>query len=133
MSSGRSPLSDRGFEHRYGLVVTELGDGRATGRVAVRDELKQPAGLIHGGVYAAIAESLAAAGTDAMVAAHGAVARGFSTQTSFLRPITSGTIHASAHARHRGRTTWVWEVEISDDSGRVCVLTRATVTVRPAA
>jgi acyl-coenzyme A thioesterase PaaI-like protein len=48
-----------GFEHRYGLVITELGDGVANGRVEVRDELKQPAGLIHGGVYAAIAESLA--------------------------------------------------------------------------
>ena len=132
MSPGPPPTPDGGFEHRYGLVVTELGDGRATGRVEVRDELKQPAGLVHGGVYAAIAESLAAAGTDAAVAAHGKVATGFSTSTSFLRPITAGSIHASARARHRGRTTWVWEVELSDDAGRVCVLTRATVTVRPA-
>jgi 1,4-dihydroxy-2-naphthoyl-CoA hydrolase len=121
-----------GFEHRYGLVITELGDGVANGRVEVRDELKQPAGLIHGGVYAAIAESLATAGTDRAVAAEGGLAEGFSTQTSFLRPITEGTIHAAARARHRGRTTWVWEVEISDDAGRVCVLTRATVAVRRA-
>src|SRR5665213_1185384 len=71
MSPGQPQSSDRGFEHRYGLVVTELGDGRATGRVEVRDQLKQPAGLVHGGVYAAIAESLAAAGTDAAGAAHG--------------------------------------------------------------
>jgi 1,4-dihydroxy-2-naphthoyl-CoA hydrolase len=132
MSPGQPESSDRGFEHRYGLVVTELGDGRASGRVEVRNELKQPAGLVHGGVYAAIAESLAAAGTDAAVGAHANVAAGFSTQTSFLRPITAGTIHAAARARHRGRTTWVWDVEISDDAGRVCVLTRATVTVRPA-
>jgi 1,4-dihydroxy-2-naphthoyl-CoA hydrolase len=132
MSPDQPPTSDRGFEHRYGLVVTELGDGRASGRVEVRDELKQPAGLVHGGVYAAIAESLAAAGTTWAVASDGNVAAGFSTQTSFLRPITAGTIHAAARARHRGRTTWVWEVEISDDAGRVCVLTRATVTLRPA-
>lgn len=133
MSLGQPPTPDRGFEHRYGLVVTELGDGLATGRVEVRDELKQPAGLVHGGVYAAIAESLATAGTDAAVVADGNVATGFSTSTSFLRPITAGSIHASARARHRGRTTWVWEIEISDDAGRVCVLTRATVSVRPAA
>lgn len=132
MSPGRPQTPDRGFEHRYGLVVTELGDGLASGAVGVRDELKQPAGLIHGGMYAAIAESLATAGTDAAVIADGNVATGFSTSTSFLRPITAGTIHASARARHRGRTTWVWEVELSDDAGRVCVLTRATVTVRPA-
>ena len=127
------PLSPApGFEHRYGLVLTELTDGVASGRVEVRDELKQPAGLIHGGVYAAISESLATAGTARAVAAEGKLAEGFSTQTSFLRPITEGTIHATARARHRGRTTWVWEVEISDDAGRVCVLTRGTVAVRPA-
>jgi 1,4-dihydroxy-2-naphthoyl-CoA hydrolase len=127
------PLTpDLGFEHRYGLVITELADGAAGGRVEVRDELKQPAGLVHGGVYAAIAESLAVAGTAWTVAADGKLAEGFSTQTSFLRPITAGTIHAAARARHRGRTTWVWEVEISDDAGRVCVLTRATVAVRSA-
>lgn len=132
MTSHEPRPSDRGFEQRYGLVITELGDGQANGQVEVRDELKQPAGLIHGGVYAAIAESLATAGTDRAVAVQGNVAAGFSTQTSFLRPITAGTIHASARARHRGRTTWVWEVEIADDAGRVCVLTRATVTVGPA-
>jgi uncharacterized protein (TIGR00369 family) len=132
MCPGEPPTPERGFERRYGLVVTELGDGLASGRVEVRDELKQPAGLVHGGMYAAIAESLATAGTDAAVVADGNVATGFSTATSFLRPITAGTIHATARARHRGRTTWVWEVEISDDAGRVCVVTRATVTVRPA-
>ena len=49
---------------------------------------------------------------------------GLSNLTSFLRPITAGTIHAEARAMHRGRTTWVWEVEITDDAGRLCVLTR---------
>jgi 1,4-dihydroxy-2-naphthoyl-CoA hydrolase len=131
MSSAAPLTPPGGFEQRYGLVVTELSDGVASGRVEVRDELKQPAGLIHGGVYAAIAESLAIAGTDRAVGAAGGRAEGFSTQTSFLRPITEGTIHAAARARHRGRTTWVWEVEISDDAGRVCVLTRATVAIRP--
>ncbi len=59
---------------------------------------------------------------------------GLSNQTSFLRPITQGTIHAKAIRRHRGRTTWVWEVEVTDDEGRLCVLTRMTVAVRaPAA
>jgi uncharacterized protein (TIGR00369 family) len=61
------------------------------------------------------------------------VATGLSNQTSFLRPITEGTIHAAARARHRGRTTWVWEVEFEDDRGRLCVLTRMTVAVRDGA
>jgi 1,4-dihydroxy-2-naphthoyl-CoA hydrolase len=60
-------------------------------------------------------------------------AQGLSNQTSFLRPITAGTIHAIARRRHRGRTTWVWEVDISDDQDRVCALVRMTIAVRPLA
>jgi uncharacterized protein (TIGR00369 family) len=55
---------------------------------------------------------------------------GLSNQTSFLRPITGGTIEALAVRRHRGRTTWVWEVEMSDNQGRLCTLTRMTIAVR---
>jgi uncharacterized protein (TIGR00369 family) len=53
-----------------------------------------------------------------------------SNQTSFLRPILEGTVHATARARHRGRTTWVWEVEITDDQERLCALVRMTIAVR---
>ena len=126
------PNSPRGFDGLYGLEYTELGDGVTRGKVVVREELKQPAGLVHGGVYAAIAESLASVGTALAVAAEGRSAMGLSNQTSFLRPITQGTIHATATARHRGRTTWVWEVEMTDDEGRLCVLTRMTIAVREA-
>jgi uncharacterized protein (TIGR00369 family) len=86
---------------------------------------------VHGGVYAAIAESIASVGTAMQVLPEGKVAMGLSNQTSFLRPITEGTIHARAIRRHAGRSTWVWEVELSDDAGRLCVLTRMTVAVRP--
>ncbi len=121
------PLS---FDRLYGLELIEAGDGLMRGRVVVRDELKQPMGLVHGGVYAAIAESLASIGTAVAVAADGRMAMGLSNQTSFLRPITEGAIEAVATAKHRGRTTWVWEVEMSDQHGRLCVLTRMTIAVR---
>jgi uncharacterized protein (TIGR00369 family) len=122
---------DIGFDRLYGLEILEISDEVVRGRVAVRDELKQPAGLVHGGVYAAAAESLATTGTAAAVHADGHTAVGLSNQSSFLRPITSGTINAVARARHRGRTTWVWEVELIDDEDRLCALTRVTVAVRP--
>jgi uncharacterized protein (TIGR00369 family) len=121
-----------GFDALYGLEVTEASPTEVRGRVQVRDELKQPAGLVHGGVYAAISESLASLGTMIGVHQDGNFAVGQSNQTSFLRPITSGTIHAHAVRKHAGRTTWVWEVEITDDQGRLCVLTRMTVAVREA-
>lgn len=123
---------DVGFDRLYGLEITEIGDAVMRGRVIVRDQIKQPAGLVHGGVYAAIAESLATNGTGLVVHDDGNTAMGQSNQTSFLRPVTSGAINAVARVRHRGRTTWVWEVELTDDDGRLCVLSRITVAVRPA-
>ena len=122
---------DVGFDRLYGLEILEISDEIVRGRVAVREDLKQPAGLVHGGVYAAIAESLATNGTAASVFAQGNTAMGLSNQTSFLRPITSGSIQGVARPRHRGRTTWVWEVELSDDDDRLCAITRVTVAVRP--
>ncbi len=55
---------------------------------------------------------------------------GLSNQTSFLRPITEGSINAEAVALHRGRSTWVWDVRFSDDAGRLCAITRMTIAVR---
>jgi uncharacterized protein (TIGR00369 family) len=123
-------VSEHGLDGLVGLEYVELSDESAAGRVQVRDELKQPGGLVHGGVYASIAESLASIATHVSVMPDGKVATGLSNQTSFLRPISEGTIHATARARHRGRTTWVWEVETTDDHGRLCALTRVTVAVR---
>ncbi len=119
-----------GFDRLYGLEVTDAQDGLVQAHVDVRDELLQPAGLVHGGVYAAMAESVASLGTAMAVMDDGKVAMGLSNQTSFLRPITAGRIHAEARAQHRGRTTWVWEVQITDDAGRLCAVTRMTIAVR---
>lgn len=119
------------FDALYGLEILEVGDEVVRARVAVRDAVKQPMGLVHGGVYASIAESITSVATFQGVQADGMSAQGLSNQTSFLRPITEGTIHATARRRHRGRTTWVWEVDITDDQDRLCALVRMTIAVRP--
>ena len=67
--------------------------------MVVRDDLKQPLGLVHGGVFASIAESIASVGDLAgRLRATGKSAQGLSNQTCFLRPVTEGTIHADARA-----------------------------------
>jgi uncharacterized protein (TIGR00369 family) len=121
-----------GFDGLYGLVIdsVDLEAGEVRAHVAVEDRHKQPAGLVHGGVFASIAESITSMGTYVAVQAEGRSAQGLSNQTSFLRPIVEGTIHAVARLRHSGRTTWVWEVEISDDQERLCALVRMTIAVR---
>ena len=120
-----------GFDRLYGLELVALGEDEVSARVPVREELKQPAGLVHGGVYAAVAESLASLATALGVVGEGSTAMGLSNSTSFLRPITEGTVHARATRIHRGRTTWVWDVRFSDDAERTCAVTRMTIAVRP--
>ena len=122
---------ERTFDALYGLKVLEMTPELARAEVLVADRVKQPMGLVHGGVYASVAESITSAATASGVIADGFMAQGLSNQTSFLRPITEGTIHATARRRHRGRTTWVWEVEITDDQERLCALVRMTIAVRP--
>ena len=100
----------------FDLQIDETSETEVRAHVAVTDALKQPLGLVHGGVYATLADALTAT-----------TGRTVSNQTSFLRPITQGTIHATARRRHKGRTTAVWEVDITDDEGRLCALVRTTV------
>ncbi|HEX5225171.1 MAG TPA: PaaI family thioesterase [Solirubrobacteraceae bacterium] len=121
----------RGFDRLYGLRLTEVSDTEVVAHTDVREEIKQPMGLIHGGVYASMAESMASLATALAVAGNGEIAMGQSNATSFLRPITEGVVHARAERLHRGRTTWVWDVRFSDDADRTCALTRMTIAVRP--
>ncbi|MEA2478294.1 MAG: 1,4-dihydroxy-2-naphthoyl-CoA hydrolase [Thermoleophilaceae bacterium] len=114
-----------------GFETLEVGEDVARARVPVTDRVRQPYGLVHGGVYAALAESLASMATAMAVYADGMIAVGLSNQTSFMRPATEGTVHAEARRRHRGRTTWVWDVDMTDDQGRLCATTRVTMAVRP--
>jgi uncharacterized protein (TIGR00369 family) len=121
----------RGFDRLYGLELLACSDTEVRAQVTVRDELKQPAGLLHGGVYAAVAESIASIATALAVFEQGDMAVGLSNNTSFLRPITEGLVHAQGTRLHRGRTTWVWDVRFSDDADRTCAVTRMTIAVRP--
>ena len=123
----------RGYDRLYGLELLACSDAEVRARVTVRDELKQPAGLIHGGVYASMAESMTSLATALAVYETGSTAMGLANNTSFLRPITRGVVHASATRVHRGRTTWVWDVRFSDEDDRTCALTRMTIAVRPLA
>jgi uncharacterized protein (TIGR00369 family) len=123
---------DRCFDGLYGLEIVDDGrdGGEVRGRVAIRDELRQQFGLLHGGVIAAVAEALASRGTWLAVYDQGKIVMGMSNETSFLRPFTGGHLNAAALPRHRDRTRWVWEVRSSDDSGRLCALTTVNIAVR---
>jgi uncharacterized protein (TIGR00369 family) len=101
----------------------------ATGRMSVHDRVRQPFGIVHGGAYAALAESLCSRATYESVEPQ--LAMGQANESIFLRPVFSGTIHARGRPLHRGRTSWVWDVEMTDDEGRLCATSRLIIAVRP--
>jgi 1,4-dihydroxy-2-naphthoyl-CoA hydrolase len=120
-----------GFAEEIGIEWINLDPDDARARIAIGPRHLQPFGIVHGGVFTALAESLTSAATHGAVREQGMVAMGQANDTTFLRPISQGHANAAATPRHRGRTTWVWDVEITDDEGRVCALSRMTIAVRP--
>jgi 1,4-dihydroxy-2-naphthoyl-CoA hydrolase len=123
-------LLENTLNQALGFELLDASPESAHARFAVEDRVRQPFGLVHGGAYSALAESLVSAATHFAVAENGSYAVGQSNHTTFLRPVTDGAVHAEARVRHRGRTTWVWDVDFTDDDGRVCAIARVTMAVR---
>jgi 1,4-dihydroxy-2-naphthoyl-CoA hydrolase len=119
-----------GFAEEIGVEWLDFDPEHARARIAVEPRHLQPNGVVHGGVYASLAESLASAATYEAVKDNGEVAFAMANNSSFLRSVTEGHVNALARARQRGRTTWVWDVELTDDEGRLCALSRMTIAVR---
>jgi 1,4-dihydroxy-2-naphthoyl-CoA hydrolase len=119
------------LDEMLGFELIEATADRCRARFAVEGRVKQPLGLVHGGAYAALAESMVSLTTHRAVEGDGNFAVGQSNHTTFLRPATIGTVHAEGVPLHRGRTSWVWDVRFSDDDGRLCAVSRVTLAVRP--
>ena len=120
---------DETLDGILGFEVLELGSEHASARFEVQNRHRQPFGIVHGGVYAALAEGLASLATYRQVMGDGKIAVGSSNHTSFLRPASEGVVTANARAIHSGRTTWVWEVEFTNEAGKRCAVSRVTLAV----
>jgi 1,4-dihydroxy-2-naphthoyl-CoA hydrolase len=122
------------LSHFDALLGTEWLDDdpdHARVRLSMRDELRQPVGLLHGGVISSLVESVCSRATALAVMGDGMMAMGQSISVNFIRPVTAGHAEVQARARHRGRTTWVWDAEIRDAEDRLCALAQMTIAVRP--
>lgn len=131
MSDGAPQGEPGGFPAELGIELLDEGPEVARARMPVTGRIMQPYGIVHGGAIAALAETVTSWATMQAVRADGMLAMGQANDTSFLRPISKGFVHAVARRKHHGRTTWVWEVEVTDDDERLCALVRMTIAIRP--
>src|SRR5690349_24183418 len=122
---------ERTFEGFLGLEWVELSSDSAHVRFEVREQLKQPLGLLHGGIYCAVAETVASVATVREVWRDGFVGSGLSNTARFLRPVTTGTVDVVATLRGHTDREWLWSHEFSDERGRLCALVDVTIAVRP--
>jgi uncharacterized protein (TIGR00369 family) len=113
-----------GFERMLGLTFTRVTPDEVVCEVPVGPNLTQPYGLVHGGVYASIIETLASTGAalDAMTRGQSAV--GLENTTSFVHAVRAGTLIGTAVPVHRGRRTQVWQVEVRDGDGKLAATGR---------
>jgi len=118
------------FSSLLGIEWLSNDPDEARARIEVRDDLKQPYGYLHGGVIMSVIDELCSRSTVIQVLMDGKVALGQSLDISLLRSVAGGSVTVTARARHRGKSSWVWDVEATDDEGRLCALARSTIAVR---
>jgi uncharacterized protein (TIGR00369 family) len=115
-------------------VVDEISPTRVTARLTVDERHLQPFGIVHGGVYAAVAEAIASIGAsvNASTRVPGSSVVGLDNHTSFLRATRLGAeIHAEALPRQAGRRTQSWDVTMRDPDGRELAVSRVRLLVQP--
>lgn len=100
-----------------GMELTDASADLAGGRIEITDIHHQPYGVVHGGVYCMMIETLASTGAALWAMENGmAGAVGLSNKTDFVRAMTQGVLVGKATPIHRGRTQQLWQVDITRES-----------------
>jgi 1,4-dihydroxy-2-naphthoyl-CoA hydrolase len=116
-----APPSDlgKGFDSELGLTYIEVTPDGGRAQLKIHDKLLQPWGIVHGGVYCSIIESLASVSGHVWLSENGGgTVVGVNNNTDFLRAISSGTLTAVSTPIHRGRRQQLWLITITDDNDR---------------
>ena len=120
VSTAPSPDIGKGFDAELGLEYIGVTPDGGSARLEIHDKLLQPWGIMHGGVYCSIIESLASVSGHVWLSENGGgTVVGVNNNTDFLRAISSGTVTAVSTPIHRGRRQQLWLITITDDNDRV--------------
>ncbi|HSR59910.1 MAG TPA: hotdog fold thioesterase, partial [Robiginitalea sp.] len=100
-------------------------------RMPVTSKVYQPDGILHGGATVALAESVASAASYIFVDAQKYIVRGIEISANHVRSISEGHVTARASLIHKGRTTQLWEIRVSDAQGRLVSHCKLTTLALP--
>lgn len=117
-----NPFLDRPtYVGHTGIELTDASPDSCEGRLVIEEIHHQPYGVVHGGVYCTLIETLASSGAALWAIENGmAGCVGVSNQTDFIRATTEGVLLGSATPIHRGRTQQLWQVMVTrEDDGKL--------------
>lgn len=114
-----------------GIVFTDFGEDFVEATMPVNSKVHQPAGLLHGGATAALAESLGSLGSFIMVGEEAAGVVGIEINANHIRSIKEGLVTARGTLLHKGRKTHVWDIKVTDEKGRLISVCRLTNMILP--
>ena len=112
-----------------GIEVTEIGEDHFKARMHVDHRTHQPMGLLHGGVSMVLAETLASMAAFATVDPSKQFCVGQEINGNHVRSVRSGWVYGVARPLHRGASSQIWEVRITDESDRLVCISRVTMAV----
>ena len=119
------------FAERIGIRITEVGPDYLRATLRVTPELHQPYGILHGGISAALAESVGSAAASLCIDPERFMCLGQEINANHLRPVSTGVVTATARPFHIGHRSHVWGIEIRDEQGRLSCVSRLTMAVVP--
>jgi 1,4-dihydroxy-2-naphthoyl-CoA hydrolase len=117
-AGGINPEDQSAFLRLLGLSFEEVGPDLVVANFDAGPDLHQPWRIVHGGVFAAVIETVATTGAYASVKERGQLAVGVTNITDFLRPHREGTLRAVAEPLQRGKTQQLWQVVIEREDGK---------------
>jgi 1,4-dihydroxy-2-naphthoyl-CoA hydrolase len=122
-------MSKGNMVEHIGIEITNIGENTLEGKMPVDHRTKQPTNILHGGASVALAESLGSLAANLVVNPEKFLCVGLEINANHLRPVSKGFVYGVAKPVHIGRTTQVWNIEISNEDGKVVCISRITMAV----
>jgi len=116
---------------QLGIEYLEAKEGYVKARMPVDHRTLQPMGILHGGASIALAETVGGLGSALMVDTDTFEIRGASLNANHMGTATSGFVYAEAKILHQGKTTHIWDIEITSEEGKKISVSRLTVFILP--
>lgn len=113
------------------IEYIDVGEDFLVGRMPVNTRVHQPDGVLHGGAIVALAESVGSAASYIFLDAQQFVVRGIEISANHVKSIVSGDVFAKATFIHKGRTTQVWDIRITDEADQLISVCKLTTIALP--